>query len=156
MQGRSETLCVVSARVSCLSVHLCACVHVHVWDPCCLLSLACSLAVRPCFPRCLPCSRPPLDSLSLPLSLSPRFARRHACVSAPVSPDSRLSSEDGRLEKELNYMKSTLGEGIGNTNQLLIQTPRDTNANILHADALLYHLQVMQAATEITVDLFEV
>lgn len=53
-------------------------------------------------------------------------------------------------------MKSTLGEGIGNTDQLLIQTPKDANANILHADALLYHLQVMQAATEITVDMFEV
>lgn len=53
-------------------------------------------------------------------------------------------------------MKSTLGEGIGNTNQLLIQTPKDVAANILHADALLYHLQVMRAATDITVDLFEV
>jgi len=65
-------------------------------------------------------------------------------------------AEDGRLEKELQYMKSTLGEGIGNTNQLLIQTPKDVNANILHADALLYHLNVMRAATDITVDLFEV
>lgn len=53
-------------------------------------------------------------------------------------------------------MKSTLGEGIGNTDQLLIQTPKDVNANVLHADALLYHLQVMQAATEVTVDMFEV
>ena len=53
-------------------------------------------------------------------------------------------------------MKSTLGEGIGSTNQLLIQTPKDINANILHPDALLYHLDVMRAASEITVDLFEV
>jgi len=64
--------------------------------------------------------------------------------------------EDGRVEKELNYIRKTLGEGIGSTNQLLIQTPRDPQANILHPESLLHHLEVMKAATEVTVDLFEV
>lgn len=62
----------------------------------------------------------------------------------------------GNLEKELNYIKTTTGEGCGNTNQLLIQTPKDENANVLNTDALLYHLEVLRAATDVTVDLFEV
>lgn len=38
----------------------------------------------------------------------------------------------------------------------MIQTPKDDNVNILHANALLHHLEVMKAATEVTVDLFDV
>ena len=64
--------------------------------------------------------------------------------------------EGGRVEQELKYIKSTLGEDIGSTDQLVIQTPRDVNANILYPDALLHHLEVMKTATELTVDMFEV
>ena len=64
--------------------------------------------------------------------------------------------EGGRVEQELNYIKSSLREDFGSTDQLVIQTPRDVNADILYPDALLHHLQVMKTATEITVDMFEV
>jgi patched 1 protein len=64
--------------------------------------------------------------------------------------------EGGRIEQELKYIKSTLGEDIGSTDQLVIQTSRDVNANILYTDALLHHLEVMKTATELTVDMFEV
>lgn len=53
-------------------------------------------------------------------------------------------------------MEKTLGEGYGSTNQLIIQTPKTSESNILHPNALLLHLEVMKAATEVTVDLFEV
>lgn len=69
---------------------------------------------------------------------------------------------DGRVEKELNYIKSTIGSssstdaGIGNSHQMIIQTPSDVGANILHPSSLLYHLEVMKVATQVSVDLFEV
>ena len=73
--------------------------------------------------------------------------------SLPLCPS--RPSVGGSLEKELNYIKTTTGEGNGNTNQLLIQTPKDESANVLNADALLYHLEVLKAATDVTVDLFD-
>ncbi|RWS27495.1 putative hedgehog receptor patched-like protein, partial [Leptotrombidium deliense] len=63
---------------------------------------------------------------------------------------------DGRLEKELDYLRKTLGEGFGNTNQLLIETPRQPKTNILNPNALLHHLQTVRAGINVTVELFEV
>jgi patched 1 len=66
-------------------------------------------------------------------------------------------AEGGRLEKELAYMRRTLGEGAGSTHQILIQTPRHESASgsVLHRDALLAHLRAVQAATKVTVDMFD-
>jgi patched 1 len=65
-------------------------------------------------------------------------------------------SEGGRLEKELAYMRRTLGEGAGSTHQILIQTPRhESSGSVLHRDALLAHLRAVQAATKVTVDMFD-
>ncbi|CAG2100407.1 unnamed protein product, partial [Medioppia subpectinata] len=64
--------------------------------------------------------------------------------------------EGGRLEKEMKYIRTTLGEGFGSTNQIVIQTPKSTGATVLHESALLLHLQAMKVATKVTVDMFEV
>ena len=50
-------------------------------------------------------------------------------------------------------MESTLGSGAGATNELIIQTPRQTNAgSILTKDALLAHLDVIKAASQVVVE----
>ncbi|KAL0278830.1 UNVERIFIED_CONTAM: hypothetical protein PYX00_000524 [Menopon gallinae] len=64
--------------------------------------------------------------------------------------------EGGRLEKELRYTQKTLGEASGSTHELLIQTPKDPGASLLHAGALLTHLEVVKAATSVTVQLFDI
>ena len=62
-------------------------------------------------------------------------------------------SEGGRLQQELEYVESTLGSGAGATNELIIQTPRQTNAgSILTKDALLAHLDVIKAASQVVVE----
>lgn len=64
--------------------------------------------------------------------------------------------EGGRLERELEYVSQTLGEGAGTTNQLLIQTPKEGfSENILTTSALSTHLNVLQVATNVTVDMFD-
>ncbi|XP_076353489.1 protein patched-like isoform X1 [Tachypleus tridentatus] len=63
--------------------------------------------------------------------------------------------EGGRLEKELRFIRSILGEGSGSTHQLIIQTPKEQEANILHVDALLLHLYAVRAATQVTVKMFD-
>ena len=52
-------------------------------------------------------------------------------------------------------MRRTLGEGAGSTHQILIQTPRTDGANVLNRDALLSHLSAVNAATKVTVDMFD-
>ena len=52
-------------------------------------------------------------------------------------------------------MRRTLGEGAGSTHQILIQTPRADGANVLNRDALLTHLSAVNAATKVTVDMFD-
>ncbi|XP_018902504.1 protein patched isoform X2 [Bemisia tabaci] len=59
--------------------------------------------------------------------------------------------EGGRLEQELNYTKKQLGEAVGNTYQLLIQTPQDHWGSVLHPNALLTHLKMLEAAASVTV-----
>lgn len=56
----------------------------------------------------------------------------------------------------MKYIRKTLGEGFGSTNQIVIQTPKSTGASVLHGNALLLHLQAMRVATNVTVDMFEV
>lgn len=63
--------------------------------------------------------------------------------------------EGGRLEKEQRYIRNTLGEGAGSTNQLLVQTPRVKGGNILQSETLLVHLEAALEATRVTVDLYD-
>ena len=66
-----------------------------------------------------------------------------------------LCAEAGRVEQELNYIKRTLGDSISNSNQILLQTPFNKNVNILSKKSLLMHLELLQLATQVTVDLFD-
>ena len=59
------------------------------------------------------------------------------------------------MEKELAYMRRTLGQGAGSTHQILIQTPRQDKGSVLHRDALLAHLRAVHAATKVTIDMFD-
>ena len=64
------------------------------------------------------------------------------------------------MEKELAYMRRTLGEGAGSTHQILIQTPNNsgqggTGGSVLSRDALLAHLRAVHAATKVTVEMFD-
>ncbi len=54
-------------------------------------------------------------------------------------------------------MRRTLGEGAGSTHQILIQTPRQETGtgSVLHRDAMMAHLRAVQAATKVTVDMFD-
>ena len=62
---------------------------------------------------------------------------------------------DGRLDKELQYTKKSLGEGCGVTNELLIQTPTVEGTNILTVQALKRHLDILMRVTRnVSVDLF--
>ncbi|CAG0881976.1 unnamed protein product [Cyprideis torosa] len=63
--------------------------------------------------------------------------------------------EGGRLEEELDYAKVELGEGAGSVNQLVIQTPEDPDVNILYPQALLDHLDILSAATRVSVDVYD-
>lgn len=66
-----------------------------------------------------------------------------------------FKTEGGRLEKELAYMKRTLGEGAGSTHQILIQTPSHGAGSVLSRDAMLAHLRAVHAATKVSVDMFD-
>ncbi|XP_054009171.1 protein patched-like, partial [Hylaeus anthracinus] len=77
-------------------------------------------------------------------------------VTAPTWAGSPEGSEGGRLQKELTYASTELGEAAASTHQLVIQTPRHSGANILHPAALKEHLAILKAATQVTVHLFEI
>jgi patched 1 len=60
------------------------------------------------------------------------------------------------LEKELRYTKAALGEDASSTtHQLLIQTPRTPEASVLQPSALLAHLDVVRAASAVSVHMFD-
>ena len=61
---------------------------------------------------------------------------------------------DGRLERELAYSKSRLGEGSGITNELIIQTPQH-GGSVLSVDSLLLHYNALLAASKVTVDMYD-
>ena len=54
---------------------------------------------------------------------------------------------NGRLDKELEYTKKSLGEGYGVTNELLIQIPTVEGTNILTVQALKRHLDILMRVT---------
>lgn len=64
--------------------------------------------------------------------------------------------EGGRLEQELEYTRKSLGEMESTTHQLLIQTPKDSDASILNSQALLKHLEVLKQATAVEVQMYEI
>ena len=73
----------------------------------------------------------------------------------PVPPDRRpRSAEGGRLQRELEYVRSSLGQGAGSLHQIVVQTPRD-GGSVLRPAALLAHLEVIQAASQVSVDMFD-
>lgn len=65
-----------------------------------------------------------------------------------------IITEGGRLEEEIKYTQKSLGETDSTTHQLLIQTPKDTGASVLHPQALLTHLEILQIATSVQVHMF--
>ncbi|XP_023228642.1 protein patched-like [Centruroides sculpturatus] len=64
--------------------------------------------------------------------------------------------EGGRLERELAYIRNTVGQGFGSTNQIIIQTPRYQGVNVLNQETLLTHLRTVKEATQVVVDMFDV
>lgn len=68
----------------------------------------------------------------------------------------RLWVEDGgRLTREMQYVRSSIGEGAGSTNEILIQTPKEGGGSVLYPDAMLLHWEALRFALEASVDLFE-
>lgn len=67
----------------------------------------------------------------------------------------------GRLETELRYSASTLGETESIIHLLVTQTAKEATSpempqqRLLHKKALLAHLQLLKAATRVTVNLFD-
>ena len=59
-------------------------------------------------------------------------------------------AEGGRLEKELQYTKDTVGVGSGSTSELVIQTPK-IGSNLLNVESLSLHLQAVLEASKINV-----
>lgn len=68
----------------------------------------------------------------------------------------------GRLENELHYSKTVLGETESIIHLLVTQTakaatsPEVPQQRLLHRKALLAHLQLLRAASRVTVNLFDV
>ena len=62
--------------------------------------------------------------------------------------------EGGRLDQELKYVEETLGGGSGGINQMVIQTGEDVA--LLTPESLLHHLDVLKAATRVTVEIGDV
>nr|CAD7573269.1 unnamed protein product [Timema californicum] len=77
------------------------------------------------------------------------------CVWSGTPHATSARREGGRLERELHYTETALGEADTSTHQLVIQAPKDPGASLLHPAALLTHLQVLRAATAVTVHLFD-
>ncbi len=61
-------------------------------------------------------------------------------------------AEGGRLQKELQYVTDKLGVGAGATNELVIQTPVFEAGTVLTPEALLTHLDVIKAASNVVVE----
>lgn len=63
--------------------------------------------------------------------------------------------EGGRLEHELMYTERSLGEKEATTHQLLIQTARDPDTDVLTTDSMIAHLEVLRQASGVTVQMFD-
>ncbi|CAG7785512.1 unnamed protein product, partial [Allacma fusca] len=69
--------------------------------------------------------------------------------------DSLWTPDSGRLLHELTYVSRVSGLST-DTNEMLIQTPKKSSSHsMLHSKALLEHLEVLQRALGVTVDLFD-
>uniref|UniRef100_T1IK20 SSD domain-containing protein n=1 Tax=Strigamia maritima TaxID=126957 RepID=T1IK20_STRMM len=66
-----------------------------------------------------------------------------------------LLCEDGRLEKEMEYIRKNLGDGAWDSNQIILHLPKQDGANILHVDSMLAHLDAVLAATQVHVEMFD-
>ncbi|XP_071952262.1 protein patched homolog 1-like [Antedon mediterranea] len=64
--------------------------------------------------------------------------------------------EGGRLERELQYTFDTLGKGARSASQLIIQSPKHSEMNILTQEHIQLHLNVSLLATQVSVDMFDV
>ncbi|XP_037068599.1 LOW QUALITY PROTEIN: protein patched homolog 1-like [Pollicipes pollicipes] len=64
--------------------------------------------------------------------------------------------EGGRLERELEYVRSSLGDGAGSLNQIVVQTPHGQAGSVLRPDALLAHLHAVKAASQVSVDMYDI
>ena len=61
------------------------------------------------------------------------------------------STEGGRLERELDYVHETIGEGSGTTYELVIQTQKEGGPSLLGVDSLTLHYRSLLAATKIEI-----
>lgn len=79
-------------------------------------------------------------------------------------------TEGGRLARETAYAVEQIGEplikekpesaelireSLVHTHQLVIQSPKQQGANILHASALKEHLDVLTEAAKLTVQMYD-
>ncbi|EEC01563.1 patched-2 protein, putative, partial [Ixodes scapularis] len=62
----------------------------------------------------------------------------------------------GRLEREQAYVRATLGDGVGTSSQLVIQTSPGGRDLLRQPQPLLAHLDALRRATAVTVDMFDV
>ena len=53
---------------------------------------------------------------------------------------------------ELDYTRTTLGEGSGSTYELLVQTPKKTK-NLLNMESVLLHFNSVLEATQVQVEI---
>ncbi|KAG9511138.1 Protein patched, partial [Fragariocoptes setiger] len=82
-----------------------------------------------------------------------------ALKSAKIDTDLELWIEEStRVQRELKYLKKTLGNGYGTTNQVIIQTPnsdKSSSSNILTVKSFMVHLEAMAVATQVSIELFD-
>lgn len=77
----------------------------------------------------------------------------------PISQTSNLPrlfalAVDSRASQELHYTKEKLGEEAAYTSQMLIQTSRQEQGNVLTPEALRLHLQAALTASKVQVSLY--
>ncbi|GBO05022.1 Protein patched, partial [Araneus ventricosus] len=65
-------------------------------------------------------------------------------------------SAGGRLEEELTYTRENHGEGVGSRDLMITHTLKEKGANVLHSDTLLAHQQVLKAAVDVSVEVFDI
>ena len=64
--------------------------------------------------------------------------------------------DSGRLEAEMQYVRAILGEGVGSSNEIVIQTPSTQSGSVLGQKAMLFHLEALKSAIGVEVNLFDV
>lgn len=87
------------------------------------------------------------------LKFNSQFALPHNIVISCLKVPDFLFLEGGRLERELDYTKNSIGAGSDITNQIVIQTPKTGN-NILTQESLKQHRDALVKASQITINMF--